>query len=95
VSAVVLVLKTKDHAIVNYYMHLNLIMHVHVLSHALGPMGRYFVLNFRIPTVFDKIPLELVCFRNSRYSVSLRSFLCPTLPFSLSFSYSNVKVENN
>ena len=25
-------------------------------------VGRYFVLNFRIPTVFNIIPLELVCF---------------------------------
>ena len=45
--------------------------------------------------MFDIIPLELVRFRNSRYSVSSRSFSCPALPFLLSFSYSNVKVENN
>ena len=53
--------------------------------------GRYSVLNFRIPTVFDVILLELVRFR---YSVSSCSFLCPALPFSLSFLYSNVNVEN-
>jgi hypothetical protein len=39
------------HALVNYY--------------ALGPMGQYFVLIFRIPAVFDVIPLKLVHFRNS------------------------------
>jgi hypothetical protein len=38
--------------------------------------------------------VRLVRFRNSRYSVSLRSFSCLALPFSLSFSYSNVKVKN-
>ena len=47
-------------------------------------VGRYFVLIFRIPTVFDIIPLELVRFRNSRYSVSSCSFSCPACPFSLS-----------
>ena len=64
---------------------------------ALGPMSQYSVLIFRIPTVFDIIPLESVRFRNSRYSVSSCSFLCPTLPLSLSlsFSYSNVEVENS
>jgi hypothetical protein len=62
-----------------------------VLSHALGPTGRYFVLSFRISTVFDINPLELVCFRNSRYFVSSRSFSCPALPFSLSFSYFKCK----
>jgi hypothetical protein len=66
VSAIVLILKTKDHALINYYMHLNLIMHVHILSHALGPTDRYFVLNFRILTVFNIILLELVRFQNSR-----------------------------
>jgi len=54
-----------------------------------------FVLIFRISTVFDIIPHELVRFRNSRYSVSLCSFLCPALSLSLSFSYSNVEVENS
>ena len=69
---------------VNYYSLVN--------CYALGPMGQYSVLIFRIPTVFDIIPLELVRFLNSRYSVSSCSFSCPVLP--LSFSYSNVKVEN-
>jgi hypothetical protein len=52
-------------------------------------VGR-FVLNSRIPTVLDIIPLELFRFRNSRYSVSS----CSVCPLSFSFSYSNVKVEN-
>ena len=54
-------------------------------------VGRYFVLNFRIPTVFDIIPLELVRFRNSRYSVSSCSFSCPACPLSLSLSYFKCK----
>ena len=54
-------------------------------------VGRYFVLNFRIPTVFDIIPLELVRFRNSRYSVSSCSFSCPACPFSFSLSYFKCK----
>jgi hypothetical protein len=57
-------------------------------------MGRYSVLNFRIPTVFNIISLELVRFRNSRYSIGSRSFSCPALSFLLSFSHTNVKVEN-
>ena len=65
-----------------------------VNCYALGTTGRYSVFIFRIPTVFYIIPLELVRFRNTRFSVSSRSFSCPALPFSLSFSYSNVKVEN-
>jgi hypothetical protein len=70
-------------------MHLNLIMYV--LSHALGPTGRYSVLSFHISTVFDINPLELVRFRNSRYFVSSHSFSCPALPFSLSFLYFKCK----
>ena len=62
--------------------------------YALGNTGRYSLFIFRIPTVFDIIPLELVHFQNTRFSVSLRSFSCPALRYSLSFSYSNVKVEN-
>jgi hypothetical protein len=58
-------------------------------------VDRYSVLNFRIPTVFDIISLEWVRFRNSWYFVSSRSFSCPALPFSLSFSYLNIKVENS
>ena len=54
-------------------------------------LGRYFVLIFRILTVFDIIPLELVRFQNSRYSVSLCSFSCPACPFSLSLSYFKCK----
>jgi hypothetical protein len=65
-------------------MHLNMIMYV--LSHALGPMGRYSVLSFRISTVFDINPLKFVRFRNSRYFENSRSFSCLALPFSLSFS---------
>ena len=68
---------------------------MYVLSHALGPTGWYSVLSFRISTVFDINPLELVCFRNSRYFVSSCSFSCPALPFSLSFSYFKCKSENN
>jgi hypothetical protein len=78
-----------DHALVNYYMHLNLIMYV--LSHALGPTCRYSVLSFRISTVFNINPFELVHFRNSRYFVSSRSFSCLALLFSLSFSYFKCK----
>jgi len=66
-----------------------------VNCYALATTGRYSVFIFRIPTVFDVIPLELVRFRNTRFSVSSRSFSCPALPFSFSFSYSNVKVENS
>ena len=84
-SAIVLILKTKDHALVNYYMRLNLIMYV--LSHALDPTGRYSVLSFRISTVFDIDPLELVRFRNSRYFVSSRSFSCPALSFAFVFVF--------
>ena len=62
-------------------MHLNLIMYV--LSHALGPTGRYSVLSFRISTVFDINPLELVRFRVRLYRFRFR------------FRISNVKVENN
>jgi hypothetical protein len=72
-------------------MHLNLIMYV--LSHALSPTGRYSVLSFRISTVFDVNPLELVRFRNSRYFVSSCSFSCPVLPFLLSFSYFKCKIR--
>ena len=72
--------------LVNYYVLVN--------CYALGHTGQYSVLIFRLPTVFNVIPLELVCFRNSRYSVSLCSFSCPALPLLLLFSYSNVKVEN-
>ena len=53
--------------------------------------GRYSVLNFRIPTVFDVILLEFVRFQ---YSVSSCSFSCPALPFLFSFSYLNINVEN-
>ena len=42
--------------LVNYYVLVN--------CYALGPTGQYSVLIFRIPTVFDIIPLELVRFRN-------------------------------
>ena len=59
-----------------------------VNCYALGPTGQYSVLIFRIPTVFDIIPLELVRFRNFSYSVSSCSFSCPALPLSFSFSYS-------
>jgi hypothetical protein len=64
---------------------MNLIMYV--FSHALGPTGQYSVLSFRISTVFDINPLELVRFYNSWYFVSSRSFSCPALSFSLLFSY--------
>jgi len=50
---------------------------------------------FRISTVFDIIPHELVRFRNTRYSVNSCSFLCLALLHSLSFSYSNVEVGNS
>jgi hypothetical protein len=73
--------------LVNYYSLVN--------CYALGPTGQYSVLIFRIPTVFDIIPVELVHFRNSSYSVSSCSFSCPALPLSLLFSYSNIKVENS
>jgi hypothetical protein len=78
-----------DHALVNYYMHLNLIMYV--LSHALGPTGWYFILSFHISTVFYINPFELIHFRNSRYFVSSRSFSYPALPFSFLFSYFKCK----
>ena len=45
--------------------------------------------------MFDIIPLELVRFRNSRYSVSSHSFLHLALLLLLSFSYPNVEVENS
>jgi hypothetical protein len=77
----VLILKIKGHAPVNCY--------------ELGTIVQYSVFTFRIPTVFDIIPLELVRFRNTRFSVSSRLFSCPALPFSLSFLYSNVEVENS
>ena len=54
-------------------------------------VGRYFVLNFRIPIVFDIIPLELVRFRNSRYPVSSCSFSCPACPLSPSLLYFKCK----
>ena len=40
--------------LVNYYVPVN--------CYALGPTGQYSILIFRIPTVFDIIPLELVRF---------------------------------
>jgi hypothetical protein len=64
---------------------------MYVLSHALGPTGRYSVLSFRISTVFDINPLKLVCFQNSRYFVSSRSFSYPALPYLLSLSYFKCK----
>jgi hypothetical protein len=75
VSAIVLILKTKGHALINYYMHLNLIMHLVIVMslgmHLLIVMDLvlrvgipYFVLNFYISTMFDIIPFELVRFRN-------------------------------
>jgi hypothetical protein len=70
-------------------MHFNMIMYV--LSHALGPMGRYSILSFRISTVFDINPLKFVRFQNSRYFENSRSFSCLALPFSLSFSYFKCK----
>ena len=69
--------------LVNYYVLIN--------CYGVDPTGQYFVLIFRIPTVFDIIPFELVRFRNS---ISSCLFSCPALPLSLSFSYSNVEVEN-
>jgi hypothetical protein len=42
--------------LVNYYSLINCYAH---------HTGQYSVLIFRIPTVFDIIPLELVCYRNS------------------------------
>ena len=54
-------------------------------------VGRYFVLNFRISTVFDIILLELVRFRNSKYSVSSCLFSCLACPLSLSLSYFKCK----
>jgi hypothetical protein len=64
---------------------------MYVLSHALGPTGRYFVLSFRISAVFDINPLELVHFWNSRHFVSSYPFSYPALLFSLSFSYFKCK----
>ena len=81
-------------------MHL-LFVNYHVIMHflvwsctffKLWTVGRYFVLNFRMPTVFDIIPIELVRFRNTESSFSI-SF--PAIWFSLSCSYSNINVENN
>ena len=37
-------------------MHLNLILYI--LSHVLGTIYRYFILSFRISTVFDINPIE-------------------------------------
>lgn len=73
--------KTKDHEHFNYYIYLNLI--VHVLSHVLGIMGRYSVFSFHILTVFDISPLELVRFQNSGYFVCSCSFSCPTLSLTV------------
>jgi hypothetical protein len=70
--------------LVNYYSLVN--------CYAIGPTDQYSVLIFC--TKFDIILLELVRFWNSRYSISSCSFSCPVLPLSLSFSYSNVEVEN-
>jgi hypothetical protein len=57
-------------------------------------VDRYFILNFHILTMFDIISLELVRFRNSRYSISSCSFSYSALPFLLLFSYSKIKLEN-
>ena len=73
--------------LVNYYSLVN--------CYALGSTGQYFILIFRIPTVFDIIPLKLVRFRHFRYFVSSCSFSCPALLLSLLFSYLNIKVENS
>jgi hypothetical protein len=51
------------------------------------------VLLFRIPTVFDLLPIESVRFRIYCYPASSFSFLFPTFPNSISFPYSNVKVK--
>ena len=56
----------------------------------LGSTGRCFRFAFRIPTVFDMFPIELVRFR---YPVSSFSCSFPTFPNSISFSYWNVKVK--
>ena len=76
---------------VNYLV----IMHFLVWSctfFKLWTVGRYFALNFRVPTVFDIIPIKLVRFRNTE---SLFSISFPAIWFSLSCSYSNINVENN
>jgi hypothetical protein len=64
-----------------------------VNCYAFGPMGQYSALIFR-DEVRHIILFELVRFQNFRYSVSSCSFSYPALPLSLSFSYSNVEVEN-
>jgi len=56
----------------------------------LGSTGRCFRFAFRIPTVFDMFPTELVRFR---YPDSSFSCSFPTFPNSISFSYWNVKVK--
>ena len=68
-------------------MHLVMVMHL--------VLWEYSILIFRIPTVFDIILLELIRFRNSRYSISSCLFSCLALQLSLSFLYSNVEVENS
>ena len=60
--------------LINYYSLVNCYAHF---------TGQYSVLIFRIPTVLDIIPLELVHFRNSQYPVSSCSFSCPPLPLLL------------
>ena len=66
-----------------------------VNCYALGLMSQYFILIFRISTMFDIIPLELVRFRNSQYFRKFVFVFMSGLPLSLSFSYSNVEVENS
>jgi len=74
-------------------MHLNLI--VHILSHALGTIGRYSVLSFHISIVFDINPLELVRFWNYRYFLVRVRFRVRFYRLCFCFRISNVKVENN
>ena len=76
---------------VNYHV----IMHFLVWScifFKLWTVGRYFVLNFRMLTVFEIIPIELVHFRNTKNSFQ---FSFSAISFPLLCSYSNINVKNN
>ena len=70
---------------------MHLVMHLLIVMH----LVIHLLIVMHLVLWVSLIPLELVCFWSCRYSVSSCLFLCPTLPLSFLFSYSNVEVENS
>ena len=81
------VLFKKVVGLVNYYSLIN--------CYALGLSGQYSNIDFLYTDRVRHNSARISSFSKFRYSVSSCSFSCPALPLSLSFSYSNVEVENS